>query len=158
MPTLSRLVTLAFLFACTAADATPPAAEARGEIRLRNAQFPVVDGIAFADGELVRIALASAPIDREAMRRDGSLSTVDLEFQPLNILFIDLGRDGPDTCMVVQLQDNGSASLDALCDDTLARALSISRDGDGRVDGSAAWTDEHGRAIRVDFRLPLEQP
>ena len=156
MRRIAVLTALSVLFfaGASAAEEMPPIAN--GSLKLSSVEFKIVDGIAFADGDVTWIALSSSTLDRKAMKEDGRLDTFDVMRQPGNSAMLEVGAEGAGICVGLNIHEGESLTSDSVCNEEFATAIGVQKLDDGRIAGASTWKGEGGEHVTFMFNLPVE--
>ena len=156
MRLLALAISLSALCAAriAAAEELPPIAN--GSLKLGSVEFKIVDGIAFAEGDITWIALSSSTLDRKAMKEDGRLDNSDVMRHSGNTAVLEVGAEGAGICVGLNVHEGDSLTSDSVCNEAFATAIGVQKLEDGRMAGASTWKGENGEHVTFMFNLPVE--
>lgn len=141
------------LFVALAAAAPALAADsANGRVHLTQADFAVIDGVAYAEGDRLVIALSDVAFNNSEMRQDGRVDASDRISHDGQSIALYLENGQSTTCADAIVKVGDSFNSGKICNSGLPDSLKITKLDDQRVAGRLNFTTSE---IDVDVTFDL---
>ena len=141
------------LFVALAVAAPAVAADsANGKVHLTNADFTVIDGVAYAEGDLLVIALSDAHFNNAEIRQDGRADFHDRVSHDGQSIALYLENGRSNTCADAIVKVGDSYNSGNICNSGLPDSLEIKKLDDKRVAGRLNFTTSE---IDIDVTFDL---
>lgn len=129
---------------------------ASGMVNIEGSTFNVVDVIAYPNRDGLAIALTDSPFDKEKMRADGKVDSLDRLMHEDNAVMINLSQGKPTMCVDYLLKEPERSSSGSICESGVAEAVILSENSSKRVAGKMKWKKDTGEMLDVSFNAQVE--
>lgn len=140
---------------CLALAAAAPALAAEsasGTVHLTRADFTVVDGVAYRDGEMMAIALSDVLLDKSGARGENTWYAFDRLRHTGQSIAINIENGKPTMCADAIIVKDGVTDSAAICNSGLPDSIKINSLDDTRVSGTMKFITND---IDIDVRFDL---